>query len=711
MPQKKNEKVVYYLGEIAAARKREKDWRKEGKRVLEIYAGKKKDQIPFNILYSNTETLSPAVYNQTPRPVVQRRFKDDDPIGKASSLAGQRMLEFTTDTNNEDYASFDDVMSDAVLDALLPGRAATRVKYDAKIVGVAPQRYVEWELVCFDSLKWDRWIHGYAKKWKRVPWLAFEHDITVEEAERLFGKTVAAKLNFNEADHAVSDDADDQDKAEDKTDEDRKIAKVWEIWVREGRKVLFVSPNYQEDFLKEDDDPLGLTGFFPLPEPLRFLRKANDLSPTPLYSLYENQAKELNRLSTRINRIAEAIKVRGAYDQTITELDSLLKQDDNTMVGAQNVAALQEGGLEKAIWLMPIDKLIVTLQQLYIARENCKKVIYEITGVSDILRGQTVASETATAQQIKNQWGTLRLKRLQREVARYARDLLRIALEVASKKFEEKTFAAMTGLPFATTPQVQAAQGQVAAARSQLAMTQPQVLQNPQMTQQALSQAVPEAMAVLQKPQWAAVLKMLKDNTQRAYRIDIETNSTVDVEATEDQKQMGEVLTAMSQFLQGVSPLVISGSMPFQVAQSMLLAIVRRYRMGSEIEDFIKQMKPPQDPNAGKAQAEQQKQAAEMQKMQAEDKRAQEQHQMDLQQKQIDLGQKKELAMMEVELKREELRLKKEELAAKAEFNRLMASIKLREAEAKIREAEELSRIKVEQARAMPKKEPASAAS
>jgi hypothetical protein len=96
-------------------------------------------------------------------------------------------------------------------------------------------------------------------------------------------------------------------------------------------------------------------------------------------------------------------------------------------------------------------------------------------------------------------------------------------------------------------------------------------------------------------------MSMLRDDTQRQYRIDIETNSTVDVEATEDQKQMSEVLTAISQFMQGVSPLVMSGSMPFEVAQSMLLAIVRRYRMGSEIEDYIKQMKQPTPPDAGQA--------------------------------------------------------------------------------------------------------------
>lgn len=697
-PNQQSDIVRHWLGEITAARKREKDWRKEGKRVQEIYNGKKKDQIPFNILYSNTETLLPALYNQQPRPVVQRRFKDEDPVGKAASEAGKRILEFAVDTNSEEYASFDSAMADAVLDAALPGRAGTRLRYDAKIVGAEGQRVVQYELVCYESLKWDRWTHGFARKWSRVPWVAFEHDVTMEEAVKLFGQQVADKLVFTEV--GRTDDREESEAPDDaeKTDEERKIAKVWEIWVKNTKKVCFISPNYQEGYLKEDEDPLQLTGFYPMPEPLRFLRKANNLEPTTLYSLYENQAKELNRITVRINRIVEALKVRGAYDASIKELDGILKQDDNAMVAASNVAALMEKGLEGAIWLMPLDKLITVLQQLYMARDNCKRVIYEVTGISDILRGSTVASETATAQQIKNQWGTLRLKRLQRDVANYARELLRITLEIAAKKFEEKTFVSMTGLPFATTQEVQAAEGQAAALRSQIAMQQ-----------QPDPKQVQAVQATLSKPQWAKVMAMLRNDTQRQYRVDVETNSTVDVEATEDKQMMSEILGAISQFLQGVTPLIVRGAMPFQVAQSMLLAIVRRYRFGPELEDYIKQMQPPKDPDAGKAQAEQQKQAAEAQKMQADQQREQEKHQMEMAKAQREQDNAKEIAMLELEVKREEARIKREELQAKAEFNKLMAAIKLREATAKVEVAEELAKIEVAKAKAMPTKEPSSA--
>src|SRR3954469_8199281 len=124
------QEVKVWLEDISGARRREKQWRQDGQEIRDIYDGKMKDEIPFNILFSNTETLLPALYNSTPRPVVQRRFKDEDPLGKMAATAGQRVLEFSIDTNSEDYQSFDDALTEAVLDGLLPGRGGTRVRYD-----------------------------------------------------------------------------------------------------------------------------------------------------------------------------------------------------------------------------------------------------------------------------------------------------------------------------------------------------------------------------------------------------------------------------------------------------------------------------------------------------------------------------------------------------------------------------------------------------
>jgi len=609
------EEVQRWLDEIKDAKKREADFRKDGERVLKIYGAEKNETTPFNILFSNTETLLPALYSAVPRPVVSRRFKDEDPMGKASATAGQRALEFLLDTNVDGYETFDDAMGLCVLDALLPGRGIATVKYDAKVEGDEGMERKTWETVCCETRSWDRVYFGYAKKWSKVPWIAYEEYIDRDEAERLFGAETAAKLKFSEG-----EDGDDEGEHRQSADQNlggKKTTLIYQIWDKDGGRVIrWVSPGYGDGVLKVDPDPLQLTGFFNCPRPMTFIAKSNDLIPVAMYKMYENQAEEINRLTQRIRTVVGALRARGIYDSELgDDLDRLMKEGDAILIPSDKSSSLAaEKGLQNAIWFMPIDVLMATLTQLYQAREQCKRVIYEITGISDILRGSTVASETATAQGIKAQWGTMRLKRLQKEVQRYARDVLRMTLEIAGTKFSEQTWASMTGLPFLTTDQRQQAE-QMAQA---LQLAQSQGAQVPPETQQQVQQA-------LSAPVWGQVLDLLQNDLQRAYRIDIETNSTVEPEAVEDQKNIAELMNALAQYLNGVGPLVAKGVMPMEVAQSMLLAITRRFRFGTDIEDYIKQMKapPPEDDGkAAEAQAEQQRlqaeQQLEIQKMQAE---------------------------------------------------------------------------------------------
>jgi hypothetical protein len=658
--------IGYWLSEIKAAKKRDKDYRKDGLRILEIYGGEKSDTIPFNILFSNTETLLPTLYSAVPRPVVDRRFKDGDMVGKAAATAGQRVLEFLLDTNVDGYETYDEAMRAATLDALLPGRGVTCVKYDAELgqlptasvddstpasedakgepekEGAAPGEkeptpYKKSELVCCDARSWNRVLFGYAKKWSKVPWIAFEENVDKEEATRLFGKPIAEALVYT-----TTAEEEDEEKKKNKNKGETQTATIYQIWDKDGgRKVRYVAEQFKEAFLKVEDDPLELTGFYNLPKPIQFIEKSNDLTPVAPYTLYENQAKELNRLTNRINKIIQAIKARGIYDGELGEdIANVMKLDDNELVAAdKNSSLAAEKGLGNAIWFMPVEQLVNVLRELYTARENCKAVIFEIMGLADIMRGASQASETLGAQQIKQTWGSLRLKRQQKEVQRYARDLLRLMLELAATKFSEETWAKMTGLPYLTAEQfakaqaiAQAAQQQIQAAQAMPPQVDPQTQQpmpNPQVQQ--AQQQLQQAQQELQKPQWSQILGMLKDDIQRSYRIDIETNSTVEPEAVEDQKNIADVMNALGQYLNGVGPLVQKGVMPFQAAQAMMLAIVRRFRFGAEIEDYIQQMKAPAlEDNSGdlkKHAAEQQTKVQETQiKSQAEAQRRQDEH-------------------------------------------------------------------------------------
>ena len=673
-------KVQAWLKELDAARKRVKEYRKDASRVVKLYEGGKAGESPFNILYSNTETLAPALYNNLPRPVVQRRFKDDDPLGKVASDVARRSLEFLLDNELGTYTPFDDLMMQAVLEALVPGQGVTRFKYDASFaeqpepnnptegqedetgegaieavegeIHPEPAEQVEYETVCGESVPWDRFLHGYAKQWKDVPWVAFEHFMTREELVKNFGEEIGHRIPLNVSGKESSSESDygDDDDSKLHDAEGVTLAHVFEIWDKETKMVRFLAPSYPQGFVKSVEDPLELSGFFPMPQPLMLFPKISSLVPVPLYTMYEEQAKELNRVTVRINKIVQALKVRGFYDSTLEGLDKVLSADDNVLIPAENVAAMQQGQtLEKAIWLMPLEKLVAVLQQLYVQRQQVKQVIYEITGISDILRGASVASETATAQNIKNQWGTLRLKKMQKQVARYVRDCLRIMGEIAMTKFSQQTISQMTGLQFPTTAQKQ---------QAQMLLQQAQARQVPG---QPPAQPPQQLIAMAQLPTWEDIMGLLANDLQRNYRIDIETNSTVDAEATEDKQNMGEFLNAIAQFMNGAAPLVQQGVLPFDAAKSILLAVTRRYRFGPEVEDDLKKMQPPQ-PQGNGADA---KAKVDLEAAQAEQKVKMEMLAIDKQVKEAEaaakleeIRRKSELAAAQHAVKLQELRMK-----------------------------------------------------
>lgn len=648
------EEVKHWVDEIATAKKREKEYRKAGNSILEIYSGKKKDSVPFNILFSNTETLLPALFSQTPRPVVKRRFDDADPVGLAASKAGERMLKYLLDTNVEGYETFDESISNATLDALLPGRGITTIKYDAEILE-SDTPLVQWEQVCTDSRSWDKVYFGYAKKWSKVPWIAYEEFLDEKEAERLFGKEVSSLIEFTEGE----DDEDDENKKSKIEDNkgSRKTALVYQIWDKSGdRKIRYISPAYNEGYLKVDDDHLKLTGFFNCPKPIQFIKKSNDLLPVAMYALYENQAEELNILTTRIRYITKALKARGAYDGALGDvMEKIMDEDDNGFVPTDKGASLVDGGLAKGIWMLPIEQLIVVLQQLINAREACKRTIYEITGISDILRGQSMASETLGAQKIKESWGTLRLKRLQMEVQRYARDVLRIMLEVAASQMSEESWAKATGLPYPTADQKAQAQQQLQA----MQMQAQQMPQMPGQPPQAPPPPPPALVQAAQSPSWEEIIGLLKDDLLRSYRIDIETNSTIDVEATEDQKNIGDFMNAMGQLMAGLTPMVESGAMPFEASKAILLEVMRKFRFGPEVEEQFQNMQAPQkaNPEADKAKAEMAKSQAEgqtkMQELQQKAQQDQAQMQADNQQSVMQLQAEQQIKMAELQAKKE----------------------------------------------------------
>jgi hypothetical protein len=430
--------------ELSLADKDEKEWRKKAEAIIERYRAKKKKKNSFNILWSNTETLRQAVYNTIPTPDVRRRFRDADPVGKVVGEVLERCAEYAMDVYD-----FDFTMKLDVLDALLAGRGLSRVKYVPDLEDMEaddsqdeqePQQRLVYERVMCEHVQWDDFRHGPGKTWDEVRWVAFRHRFSREAGIEKFGDVfMSIKLDnvadedVKKADHAISDLF--------------KTLEVWEIWDKDSKQVLFIARSHKTEPLQTAPDPLGLDCFFPIPRPFYAIEDASSLVPLTLYEQYEEQAEELNRITSRINNLTDALKVRGVYNSVLSEIAKLQDAADNELVAATDVQALIEsGGLEKHIWYMPIEMAANVIKVLMEQREACKQVIYEITGLSDIMRAASDPRETFGAQKIKAQWGTQRLKKMQAECQRYIRDIIRLKCQIIATKFQPQTIMEMTGL-------------------------------------------------------------------------------------------------------------------------------------------------------------------------------------------------------------------------------------------------------------------------
>ncbi len=586
--------------EIKIAQKNERDWRKESKTIFERYRAENLKNNSFNVLWSNTELMRPAIYNSTPKPDVRRRFRDDDPLGKKTSELLGRCLSFSVDNYG-----FDENIKMNVLDMLLCGRGVARVRYVPSIVTVGTEEQeadggdleplegdaeeLAWEQVTCEHVNWEDFAHGPGRVWSEVQWVGVRHQLTREELIDKFGE-IGQKVNLSPAADEDARNASDTNSA---IGELFMTAEVWEIWDKEQRKVIFFSSGYPNAPLKEMDDPLSLDGFYPIPCPLYAIESTTSLVPVTLYSQYQEQAKELDLVSRRINKLTDGLKARGAYDATMAELANVMEAEDNQIVPVESVAAMYDrGGIEAGIWWMPIEQAAKVIQTLYAQREQCKNVIYEILGIADIMRGQSVASETLGAQQLKHQWGSIRLQKLQRSTQMYVRDIVRIMAEVISQKFQPETIMAMSQMQLPTDQQYQQQVQQAMIQYEQQAMMMAQQGQQPP----APPEIPPKPITI------DDVINVLHSDEQRSYKIDIETDSTSNATIADDMEGLAAVLTGVTQFMQGIGPLVQAGAFPIEAAKEIVMTICRRSRLGTAVEDSLDKIQAPQpapqsDPN------------------------------------------------------------------------------------------------------------------
>lgn len=576
-----------WLSDLSLSKKEDEKWVKRGKKIVKRYRddrdsardGSKR----FNILWSNVQTMLPALYGKTPRAQVERRYKDQDPIGRTASTILERCLQYEIDH----YGDFDASNKLAITDRLLPGRGVVWVRFETKEheeieEGGKVDKYL-YECSPVDYVYWEDFRYSVARTWDEVTWVARRVYMTKSEVIERFGD------KFKDVPLTQEPIGLDEMKRSGESIDHLKRAQIWEVWDKKTKTVTWVAEGYDKT-LDERKDPYGLDGFFPCPRPLFATQTSDTLCPVPDFGLYQDQADELDVLTTRIGMLVKAVKVVGVYDASQTGIQRMLNEGfDNQLIPVTNWTGFSEkGGVKGSTEWLPLDTVITALNECYKARESAKQVIYEITGLSDIIRGASVASETATAQQIKSQYASLRLKRLQQEVALFATEVLRIKAQLISDLYSAETLLNMSGI-----------QGTMDA----------------QYAEQAI--------------------KLIKDEPARNFRIEVAADSMVEMdEASEKQSRM-EFLTAAGQFMQNSLPVAQAQPALAPLIGEMLMFGVRSFKGARTMENAFEQAlakmsepQQPQDPSPEQLQA-QADQQAEQSRMQLESAKMQSSQQLE----------------------------------------------------------------------------------
>lgn len=546
----------------------------------------------FDLFWSSMEIIKPAVYSRPPQPVVSPRFADRNKVATTASELLERCL-----VSSFERGDFDQVMLNVRDDLCISARGVTRITYETDAEGGGKR-------VCDEHVDRDDFLHEPARKWSEVGWVAFAGYLTEREFDKRFDKWVEAnegkRPQFN-----VRRDTNDGKRVDTAAK-----CKVWEVWHKADKRVYWVSEGV-ETFLDESEPFLNLDGFYPCPRPAYGTIKRRSLIPVPDYVRYEQTLEQINDITRRIHGLLDWIRVKGlipAGGDVATAVETALNQNDDDVLLIPVPGAALMSGAGQFVQFLPLQEFAQTVTGLIEARRELIQNFYELSGISDIMRGATEAEETLGAQQLKQQNGSVRVREKIDELQRLARDEARIAAEIIAEKFDKDELLEMAQMTIPSKREIEKGLKDLeASARKEMEELEKKAAEAAQQAQASGQQFDPaQAEQQFQQAQQAIIAKyepqikqlgqqvviedvmdLLRDQKARGFSIDIETDSTIMVDEMAEKQARGEFLTAFGGAVTSVQPLLMGGESGVKLAGAILKFSLAPFRAGRELDGLI----------------------------------------------------------------------------------------------------------------------------
>lgn len=592
--------------EFRAAREALKDWHSAADECDRKYRddAREGDGTRLNLYAAGVDLKEATLYGNSPSVDVKRRDNDqDDDIARVAAEIKRRILNSDLEREEE---GFPKAIGLALKDWLIPGFGLIWERLERQTEEVAEQpakldeagneaapkvpattRTISEDIIS-EYVFWKDTLWSPCRVFPECRWVAKRALLSKATIEKTFGKE----------DVPLAIGADPKDNTVPKTPWAR--AEVWEIWDKENSCVWRYIENHPRvlvplelrSLAKPDGsipDPLGLSTFWPFPEPLIEGNTNTKYVPRPAYARSQDLYRAIDDETTRIGLLRDAIDASCVYDKTIGELQDILNsKGENKAVPATNYKALAEkGGIAAAVMWKPLEPIVAAMTQLRDVRREDIDLLFQVDGTSDIMRGQaTEGGATATEQAIKAKYGSIRGGKAQKRFAAFASDGQRIRGEIICKHFSPETIAKRANVQGLPPPD--------------------QLL-------------VPQAIA------------LLKSDGER-FRVSVKAESVSLTDFAANRQESMDVLGTIGTFMQTVGPLVQQAPAIGPAMLQLLQAFISRTKGGDTVEpildELVKQAQalaaqppPPPQPDP-RQQVEQVKLQTEGVKAQAEQFRA-----------------------------------------------------------------------------------------
>lgn len=588
---------TYWKQQIESAKEAHKKYFDDAEDCQKEYTAQGKN---YNIFYSNVQTLDSNLCINNPKPDIQRRFlkkMDADKLKSNTYAEVARILsgavEYVVDVSNVDAIMKKDVHNSDVV-----GRGVAWIEYNPTIsVDENGEEYVSFRDIHLDSLKYDEYLCSSAECEADVWWKARRHLLTRKDIYERFGySTDDSELQYSPGNGKDNDTI-------------LKRGEVWEIWDKNDKKRIFILMNHKNhELLEESDDPYRLESFFPCDE-LCFIHENNSIVPVPEYMVYKKQAVLLETVEKKIAQISDSLKyvlVAGSQDKSVANQITAAQNGDVITIQSNDV----QGSIANMLCVVPVKDAVETIEYLETLKERIKQNIYDITGISDLMRGMSDPRETATAQQIKGLFGSLRFQDRQNMVQNHRKRIYRIIAEIVAEHYDEATLSEMTCTYLPTKEEKTGLELKIKTLQAN--------------SQEVTQQIIDRYNDIVNVPTWESVIGILRSDRLRNYTVDVETTAT----AFDDHEQqtaaidkLTQTYIGMAQLAEQLSPELIKGFIPIirmnlsncklssSIGRQLEEALDEAYR---SVEEESKQ--PPQPtPEQQKLQADMQLESAKIQ--------------------------------------------------------------------------------------------------